>query len=137
MQINERLFVPDHEFQFDFARSGGPGGQNVNKVNSKAVLTWDFANNTTLPNDVKERFRSKFGNKLTKEELLVIAADEYRDQKRNVAACEEKLKEMILSIAVPPKKRRPTKPTRASKEKRLDQKKSRSDVKKNRGRVDY
>lgn len=137
MQINDRLTVPDHEFQFDFARSGGPGGQNVNKVNSKAVLTWDFAANTTLPDDVKIRFREKFGNKLTKEELVVIAADEYRDQKRNIAACEEKLREMILAVAVPPKKRRPTKPSRAAKEKRLDQKKSRGDIKKNRGRVDY
>ncbi len=137
MQINDRLAIPDHEFQFDYARSGGPGGQNVNKVNSKAVLTWDFAANTSLPDDVKMRFREKFANKLTKEDMVVIAADEYRDQKRNVAACEEKLREMILAVAVPPKKRRPTKPTRAAKEKRLDQKKSRGDIKKNRGRVDY
>ena len=94
--INDRLYVPDEEIAFSYARSSGKGGQNVNKVNSKAVLTWDFSRNTSLPDDVRFRFRERFFARLTNAGEIVIQSDRFRDQPRNIADCIEKLRVMIL-----------------------------------------
>lgn len=129
MKISERLHIPDHELAFTFARSGGPGGQNVNKVASKAVLRWDIAANSSIPEAVKERFRNTFGNRIASEGEVVITSDEYRDQPRNMEACRSKLADMLRSVEKPPKVRRATKPTRASKERRISSKKRTSEIK--------
>ena len=129
MKISESLHIPDHELDFTFARSGGPGGQNVNKVASKAVLRWNIAQNATIPEAVKERFRTSYGNRITGDGEVVIMSDEYRDQPRNMESCREKLATMLRAVARPPKVRRATKPTRASKERRSASKKKASEVK--------
>lgn len=120
------LTIPDEELQFSFARSGGPGGQNVNKVASKAVLHWDLAANTSLPPEVKERLRAREANRLTAEGVLVIQSQRYRDQPRNVEDCREKLREMVLLALPVPRRRKRTRPTRSSGERRLADKRQQS-----------
>ena len=134
-EISPRLRIPDEEFCFSFARSGGPGGQNVNKVASKAILHWSLAANTSIPAEVKSRLRTLQRNRINAEDELVIQAQNYRDQERNKLECLERLREMLLQAATLPKPRRPSKPTRGSKERRLHAKKKRSAIKSARGHV--
>src|SRR5258708_6211782 len=122
MDITDTLHIPETELRFTFARSGGPGGQNVNKVSSKAIMHWDFAANTTISPDVKDRLRRHHGKRLTTEGLLVIQGQRFRDQAKNIEDCRAKLREMILEALTPPKVRRPTRPSRGSKLRRLDAK---------------
>lgn len=129
MKISDRLSIPDHELEFSFARSGGPGGQNVNKVSSKAILKWNIDANASIPEAAKARFRTSFGNRIATDGNVVITSDEYRDQPRNIENCCEKLSEMLRSVEKPPKVRRATKPTRGSKERRLAGKKRDSAIK--------
>lgn len=128
-----RIRVPLSEFTFTFARSSGPGGQNVNKVNTKAQLRWAVTRSPSLSEAARQRFLAKYGNRITNEGDLLLTSTRYRDQKRNEEDCLEKLREMIEAIASPPKKRRPTKPTKGSKERRLEAKRQRSDKKRGRG----
>jgi ribosome-associated protein len=127
----------DLDCEISFARSSGPGGQNVNKVNSKAVLRFDFANCTLLPEHVKQRFLLLFGNRMTKEGAIVIASDESRDQGTNVDLCYQKLQDMLDQAATRPKPRIATKQSRGSKAARVTAKKIRSAHKKTRQRVKY
>lgn len=129
LSVNQNIEIPETEFDFSFARSGGPGGQNVNKVNSRAVLHWDVTNTESLPAGVKERFLARYRNRVTTEGVLVLQSQRYRDQGRNVADCLEKLREMICNVAMPPKRRRPTRPTRGSKQRRLKDKRVRAEKK--------
>jgi ribosome-associated protein len=122
MILSENIEISESEFQFTFARSGGPGGQNVNKVASKAVLHWDLAASPSLPAEVKERFARQYRWRITAEGVLVMDSQRFRDQAKNVADCLEKLRVMLLGVLHPPKKRRPTKPSRSSKERRLQAK---------------
>jgi ribosome-associated protein len=135
--VDEKLQIPDHELSFAFARSSGPGGQNVNKTNSKAVLTWNFAANTSMPEGMRQRFLARYGKRLTELGTLVIHSDKFRDQTRNMDDCLEKLAEILREVLVAPKKRRATKPSRGSVEKRLKTKKASSEKKQNRRRFDY
>ncbi|WP_254511262.1 alternative ribosome rescue aminoacyl-tRNA hydrolase ArfB [Anatilimnocola floriformis] len=132
LQISSRILIPDSEFRFTFARSSGPGGQNVNKVSSKATMHWDATQSPSLPDDVKRRFLDKFASRITTQGEIVIISQESRDQPKNIQLCLDKLRGMILEILVPPKKRRPTKPTKGSKVRRLNEKKSKSQTKANR-----
>ncbi len=116
--IAPHIHVDAAELQFTYVRSSGPGGQNVNKVNSKAVLRWNPAASEGLTEAVLTRFLSKYGNRLTVDGDLIVTSQRYRDQGRNTADCLEKLRELLLAVAVAPKKRRPTKPTRAARERR-------------------
>lgn len=132
LKINDKLSIPDEELQFRFTRSSGPGGQNVNKVNSKAILDWDIDQSPAVPDAVKRRFRARFGNRLTNEGTVQISSDRFRDQPRNVQDCLEKLRSMVLEVATPPKPRRPTKPSKKAKEQRLKEKKIHSEKKRRR-----
>src|SRR5438552_5737786 len=95
LTVNSRIRIPTSEFQFTFVRSSGPGGQNVNKVNSKAVLRWPLAASPTLPPDVRDRFLTRYGNRLTGEGELVISSQRYRDQGRNISDCLEELAALL------------------------------------------
>ena len=128
-EVNQRLQIPEEEFDWSYARSGGPGGQNVNKVSSKAVLHWNLARSPTLPIEVKVRLCAQQANRITNEGVLVLMSQQYRDQERNRQDCLDKLRAMMLQAMVAPKKRRPTRPTRGSKERRIQAKKRRSTVK--------
>lgn len=128
--VNSRIQIPLSEFNFAFARSGGPGGQNVNKVNSKAIMRWAVVITQSLPYDVKARFLEKFANRLTAENEIIITSQKFRDQNKNVDDCLEKLRTMIESIAERPTLRRPTKPTYSSVKKRVEKKVALSQKKK-------
>lgn len=134
-EFSPSLKVPEYELLFSFARSSGKGGQNVNKVNSKAVLTWSISSSAFLTPDVKSRFLAKFKNQISSEGLLVLASDRYRDQPMNIKDVIDKLGEMLLSVEHPPKKRKKTKPTWGSKVRRLESKKIHSEKKSLRGRI--
>ena len=129
LHVNDQIQILDTELQFAFARSGGPGGQNVNKVSSKAIMTCDVTLTPSLPGDVRERFLARYGRRVTKEGMLQITSQRYRDQGRNVDDCRSKLVELILSIAAPPVKRKPSKPSRGAKQRRLNDKHVRSEKK--------
>jgi ribosome-associated protein len=132
LRISDNLTIPESELRLSFARSSGPGGQNVNKVSSKAVLHFDVAGSPSVPADVRQRFLEQFRSRITTSGEVVIHSEEYRDQPRNIQACYDKLRQMVLSVLRPPKKRRATKPTKGSKVRRLKEKKARSEVKKGR-----
>ena len=128
-----RARLPLAELRFTFARSSGPGGQNVNKVESKAVLHWDVSASRGLPAAQLARFREKFAARLTREGVFVLASQRHRERERNVAECLGRLAAMLEAVARPPKPRRATKPTRASKERRLAEKRRVSRRKAERG----
>jgi ribosome-associated protein len=129
LRVNHRISIPLAEFQFDYVRSGGPGGQNVNKVASKAVLRWRPGESPSLPPMVRARLMEAIASKLTNEGELIVTSQKTRDQSRNTDDCLEKVRLLVLAAATPPKIRRPTKPTKASKERRLDDKSRRGEVK--------
>lgn len=132
--VNERISIPSDEITFTFSRSGGPGGQNVNKVNSKATLRWRFAGATSLPDDVRERFVRLHRRRITESGDVLVTSQRYRDQGKNVDDCLEKLRALVAAAAQAPKRRRPTKPSRASKERRLKEKKQQAAKKQTRGK---
>jgi len=132
LEVNATLRIPLDEFEWSFARSGGPGGQNVNKVASKAVLRWNFDGSPSVPDDVKARFRERFPSRLTTGGEVVLSSELTRDQGRNREDCLEKLADMLRSAAVRPKVRRATKPSKGSKRRRLEAKKHESARKTNR-----
>lgn len=129
LEITPTIRIPIEEFTFTYARSGGPGGQNVNKVSSKVLLRWKPADSPSLPDEVKARFLAQQQSKLTTEGELLITSEKTRDQKKNYDDCLEKLREMILPAAKPPKKRKKTRPTRGSVERRLSEKRRESERK--------
>ena len=135
--INARIRIPLSELEWTFARSSGPGGQNVNKVNTKATMHWDPAASVGLPADVRDRFLAKYAGRIAKDGRLVLSSQRFRDQARNIDDCLQRLKAMVEVVVNPPKQRRPTKPTRGSKERRLKQKKQRSQRKDSRRGVDW
>jgi len=132
LQITPNLIIPEAELRLSFARSSGPGGQNVNKVSSKAILHFDVLNSPSLRPDLRERFKNAYSSRITTNGEIVIHSEEFRDQPKNIQACHDKLRQMVLAVLHPPKKRRATKPTRGSKLRRLNDKKSRSQVKQGR-----
>lgn len=131
LSINS-LTIPDSELRLTFSRSSGPGGQNVNKVASKATLHFAVRTSASLPEDVRQRFLERFASRITKAGDVVIQSEEYRDQPKNIEACYDKLRAMVAAVLKPPKKRRATRPTKGSKVRRLNDKKSRSQVKEGR-----
>ncbi|HEV7279185.1 MAG TPA: alternative ribosome rescue aminoacyl-tRNA hydrolase ArfB [Pirellulaceae bacterium] len=121
--------LPEDEFSWSFVRSQGPGGQNVNKVNSKAVLRWNVRDSSAIPAGPKMRFTEKFANRIAHSGDLILTSDRYRDQPKNVEDCRTKLTEMLQSVWAAPKFRRPIRISKGAKERRLRAKKQRSEKK--------
>src|ERR1700726_2083264 len=99
LEINSQIGIPESEFEWTFVRSGGPGGQNVNKVASRAVLRWNVGASPSLPEEVKARFRGQQRRRVTAGGELVLSSQRFRDQGRNVQDCLEKLRAMLLQAA--------------------------------------
>lgn len=137
LDIGGKLRIPFSEFSFTFARGSGPGGQNVNKVNSKAILNWAVLSSPSLSPGVRNRFLAAYKRRINAEGVLVLGSDRFRDQKRNIDDCLEKLAEMLEAVLVAPEIRRPTKPGRGAVERRLKEKKADSEKKTRRMRPDW
>ena len=133
IRITDTISIDEDEIEDSFVRSSGPGGQNVNKLSTAVQLRFDVRHSPSLPNDVALRLMRLAGKRLTKDGVIVIIAQTARTQERNRAEARERLIELIREASVRPVPRRATKPTQASKKKRLEGKKIRSDIKKMRG----
>ena len=134
IRVTDTISLDDDELQESFVRASGPGGQNVNKLSTAVQLRFDVRRSRSLPNDVAIRLMRLAGSRLTKDGVLVLIAQNARTQERNRAEARERLFDLIRQAAVKPVPRRATKPTRASKMKRVEGKKIRSNIKKMRGK---
>ena len=129
IRVTDSISIDESEIEENFVRSSGPGGQNVNKLSTAVQLRFDIRRSPSLPNDVAIRLLRLGGSRVTKDGVLVLLAQQHRTQERNRADALERLVALIKEAAVRPIPRRATKPTRASKEKRLEGKKVRSNIK--------
>lgn len=136
LRITPTIVIPEEELGLAFARSGGAGGQNVNKVSSKAEVRWTPATSRALSELDRAWLLAKLRGRLTTDGELIVISTKTRDQLRNREDAEAKLAELVAAALVRPKVRRATKPSRGAKERRLKEKKVRSEIKRGRGRGD-
>ncbi len=132
LRISRDLSIDENDLDISFVRASGPGGQNVNKLSTAVQLRYD-ARRLTLPNDAAARLERLAGQRMTKDGVIVIHAQRFRTQERNRSDAIERLVELLREAMIRPIPRRATRPTLASKKRRLDGKKRRSDIKSRRG----
>jgi ribosome-associated protein len=135
LQVTPTLAIDESELQERFVRASGPGGQNVNKVATAVELRFDAARSPALADDVRERLRTIAGSRMTADGVLVIDARRHRTQADNREDARERLASMIRQSLVRPKRRRRTKPTRSSVQRRIESKRQRAHTKQRRGKV--
>jgi ribosome-associated protein len=129
IRITPRIAIDEREIDESFIRASGPGGQNVNKLSTAVQLRFDVRGSPSLPDDVRARLERLAGSRLTRDGVLVLTAQSHRTQARNRAEALERLVELIRQASIRPIKRRPTRPTKASRERRIEGKKRRSGIK--------
>jgi ribosome-associated protein len=129
LTVGSRISIPLAEFEFRASRSSGPGGQNVNKVNSRVQMWWDVTRSLSIPEDVRQRFLRQQANRITKEGRLLLDCQQHRTQLANRAGVLSELEKLLHRALVVPKKRRKTKASRGSHERRLQGKRERSEKK--------
>ncbi len=134
LYINSRLTIAERELGISTARSSGPGGQNVNKVNSKVTLRWNPTECQSFDPAWRRRFLARYSNRVNREGEIVLHSERYRDQGRNLADVRQKLVEMLLECQSPPKTRKATRPTKGSQRRRLNEKRRHSEKKEGRRR---
>lgn len=130
--VNRQIQIAEDELHWSFVRASGPGGQNVNKVASKAVLRWNVTASPSLPDDVRARLQARQRRRISTEGNLILSSQRYRDQGKNIEDCKEKLCALVRECAATPRPRKATKPTRGARERRLKVKKQRSALKSSR-----
>ena len=133
--INARVTIPAAELEFTATRSSGPGGQHVNTADTRVQLRWNVAGSGALGEVQRRRVMTALASRLTTEGDLILACDTHRSQRRNRDEVAARLAALVRKALVPPRPRRPTKPTLASKQRRIEQKKRRGDIKRGRGRT--
>jgi len=136
LQVTENIVLDENEIQEEFVRASGPGGQNVNRVATAVQLRFDVANCASLPEDVRRRLLRLGGSRVNRDGILIIDARRFRTQEQNRRDARERLIGLVKKAATKPKPRRETKPTAASKRKRIEQKKQRSRIKQQRQSID-
>lgn len=132
--INDKVQVPLSELVYTASRSSGPGGQHVNTTDSRIQVRWNVLETAALTETERARVRNKLASRLTESGDLILASDTHRSQRRNREEVTERLAAMLREALIPPKPRKKTKPTRASRERRLDEKRKKSRTKKDRGK---
>ena len=135
LQVTSRLTIPGFLLEVETSRSGGPGGQHVNKTDTRVRLRFDLKGCDVLNGGIKARIRRAHPGKITTEGVLLVVCGTHRSQSQNLEEARERLRDIIRSALTPPKKRKPTRPTRGSKERRLESNRQRSAVKQGRRKV--
>lgn len=135
IEVTDSIRLPENEIQLDFIRASGPGGQNINKVSSAVQLRFDAAKSSALSEEVRARLKQISGHRMTADGILIIKAQRHRTQDRNREDAIERLVALIRQAAEKPRPRRPTKPSRAAKQKRLSSKRHRGETKRRRRSV--
>jgi ribosome-associated protein len=136
VEIGDQLTIPDDELSFEFSRSSGPGGQNVNKVSTKATLLFDVEGSPSLTDEQRTRIKRRLGTRITKAGVLRITSQRHRSQRANREAVVERFSELIEEALRPRRRRRRTRVPREAKERRLQEKKRRGELKRQRGVID-
>jgi ribosome-associated protein len=133
--INDNLTIPENELEITASRSSGPGGQHVNKTDTRIQVRWNLVESSVLSDHQRALLQRNLSTRVTEYGDILLASDNHRSQRRNREEALQRLAALIREALIPPKPRKKTRPTRASREKRLQEKKQRSQVKKGRGKV--